>query len=83
MKKKNLWLNGTEPGAKRNTIFLCNGWIKFIEKRTSEKEIHFSFRITAILFILLSINGDTIKIVMMSFFRSVLVIYLATDGCTI
>jgi hypothetical protein len=36
MKKKNVWLNGTEPGAKRNTIFLCNGWIKFIKRRFSE-----------------------------------------------
>jgi hypothetical protein len=49
MKEKQiLGLNGTEPGAKRNTFFLCIGWIKFIEKRTSEKEIHFSFRITVI-----------------------------------
>jgi hypothetical protein len=39
MKEKNLGFNGTEPGSKRNTIFLCNGWIKFIERRTSEKEI--------------------------------------------
>ncbi len=66
--KKILGLNGTEPGAKRNTIFLCNGWIKFIERRTSENSIHFSFRITIILFIRLSISGDTIKKVKMSFF---------------
>jgi hypothetical protein len=68
---------------KQNTIFLCNGWTKFFERRTSEKEIHFSFRITVILFNLLSVSEDTIKNVKMYFFRSFLVVYLATDGCTI
>jgi hypothetical protein len=67
-KNKFLGLNGTEPGVKRNTIFLCNGRIKYIERRTNEKEIHFSFRITVILFILLSLSGDTIKKVKMFFF---------------
>jgi hypothetical protein len=46
---------------KRNALFLCNGWIKFIKRRTSEKEIYFSLRSTVILFILLSISGDTKK----------------------
>jgi hypothetical protein len=44
------------------------GWITFIKRPTSEKEIHFSFRGTVILFILLSISGDTIKKIKMSFF---------------
>jgi hypothetical protein len=54
-------LNGTEKGEKRNTIFLCNGWFKFIKRRSSEKEIHFSFRSTFILFILLSRSRETKK----------------------
>jgi hypothetical protein len=54
--KKLLGLNGTEQGAKQNTIFLCNERMKFIERRTSEKEINFSFRITVIFFNLLSIS---------------------------
>jgi hypothetical protein len=54
-------LNATEQGEKRNTIFLCNGWFKFIKRRTNEKEIHFSYRSTIILFILLNRNGETIK----------------------
>jgi|688.fasta_scaffold1233239_1 hypothetical protein len=77
---KFLGLNGTEPGAKQNIIFLCDGWIKFIERHISEKKIYFSFRITVILFILLSISGAIKEDV---FFRSFLVVYLATDGCTI
>jgi hypothetical protein len=68
MKKKFfLGLNGTEPGEKRNTISLSNGWNKFIKRRTSEKKIHI-FRCTVILFILLSKSGDTINKVRMSFF---------------
>ncbi len=82
MKKKFLGFNRTEQGAKRNSIFLCNGWITFIIRLTSEKEIIFSFRITVILFILLSIYGDNQKSKDV-FFRSFLVVYLATDGCTI
>jgi hypothetical protein len=81
--KKFLGLNGTEPGVKRNTIFLFNGWIKYIRSCTNEKEIHFSFRITVILFILLRISGDTIKKSKEVFFDLFLVVYLATDGCTI
>jgi hypothetical protein len=54
--KKLLGLNGTEQGAKQNTIFLCNERMKFIERRTSEKEINFSFRIPVIFFNLLSIS---------------------------
>jgi hypothetical protein len=75
---KFLGLNGTEPGAKRNKIFLCNGWIKFIKRHTSEKEILFSFRIAVILFILL-ISGDTIKKSKDVFFRSFWVVYLVTS----
>jgi hypothetical protein len=38
-----------------------------IKRRTSEKEIHLSFRGTVILFILLSVSGDQIKKVTMFF----------------